>query len=84
MKPCPTGAPPATTCAFTADCDRNEGLMPDRNIAATMTNGHRLFAPSLLKDIHSSFYFPDPGASSLASAAAHHRRVGGGTAGHDR
>src|SRR3954471_7158480 len=52
-KPCPTGAPPAATCAFTG-CDRNVGLMPDKNIATTMANGHRLFAPSFLNDIRSS------------------------------
>src|SRR4051794_21937761 len=52
-KPCPTGEPPAVTCAFTG-CDRNVGLMPDKNIATTMANGHRLFAPSFLNDIRSS------------------------------
>src|SRR3954467_476440 len=52
-KPCPTGEPPVVTCAFTG-CDRNVGLMPDQNIATTMANGHRLFAPSFLNDIRSS------------------------------
>jgi len=28
--------------------------MPDRNIATTITNGHRLFAPSFRNDIQSS------------------------------
>src|SRR6059058_4216253 len=51
--PWPTGAPPAVTCAFTG-CDRNVGLMPDKDIATTMANGHRLFAPSFLNDIRSS------------------------------
>jgi hypothetical protein len=32
----------------------NDGLMPDRNIATTMTSGHRLFVPIFLNDIRSS------------------------------
>src|SRR5262252_1149717 len=74
-KPCPTGAPPATTCALTVDCGTNDGLMPDRNIATTIRNGHRLFAPSFLSDIRPSSSLRVRSTSYCASAAPSDERV---------
>src|SRR6476660_4410168 len=73
MNPCPTGAPPWTTWALTVDCCTNDGLMPDKNIATTMSNGHRLFAPILLIDIRSSSTC-DCGLIELPGSRLPHRR----------